>query len=608
MTSAAQYPIITPATEPGFLVVGNEPTAAELISGYCHQKVERERRFSEFQREEKFLSHHSRLELLRIQKSTGEARPQRAEANRLVTTRKSPTGANDRKTVARFYARQWSGEQRVSVESFTRLQDAPAPNVGDRWTEALTARAVRAIIDAGAYVATVREGFTTFLTLTFDDAARARILKVRALHQIEPGKPGQECGEHRAEGKFCHLPNAGDFCSGIRAAGRFSRVDFNTESTIGQEVSRFFDAMQKMYQRGWIWEPTQAEQEQCLFEMKPEKMPPRWDVRHSEFGPCRVPEKLDFIWVAENPDRWEYVTNYHGETCKSNTAAGTNPHVHVLMRWNVPRLYFQGWAERIEKLWGQGFAHLEKIRNPQAAGNYLLKALGYMTKGAHSFDPNTGELCINQGRIRGNRYNISASARAPGWECIAEFEAERMGQVVREIGLLQKKIQNEITEQLQQAREAQKTDRKRLSIMEKAARIRPEVKARHIARLQSRLNRWDSEVKALQNQKQSEAWGNAYKLTFRNAAQVQQFLQYAITARGWQAKAVDWAGKGKARCQALASWFESTGQRIRKAIESETLNRLKDWASLSYWVDYLKPSPPAKPEPWNGWEPVYCWE
>ena len=104
------------------------------------------------------------------------------------------------------------------------------------------------------------------------------------------------------------------------------------------------------------------------------------------------------------------------------------------MDWAVERNLFECWAAQIESLWGNGTAHLEKIRNPQSAVGYILKALGYMTKGQQKINKETGEVYNDQGIIKGNRYGISKDARAPDWECISEFEAAHMGQIVREVG------------------------------------------------------------------------------------------------------------------------------------------------------------------------------
>ena len=106
-----------------------------------------------------------------------------------------------RGAVARIYEREWANSYRIRVMAQASASEPPPQQEGDRETSQLSQKGASKILDSGAYVSAVRGGFTTFLTLTFDSEARERI----ATH----------------------------------------------ESTIGKEVSRFFDAISKMYQRGW---------------------------------------------------------------------------------------------------------------------------------------------------------------------------------------------------------------------------------------------------------------------------------------------------------------------------------------------------------------------
>jgi hypothetical protein len=138
-----------------------------------------------------------------------------------------------------------------------------------------------------------------------------------------------------------------------------------------------------MYQRGWI----------C----------------NAPSGQVKVPgndHKLKYCWVAENPK------NKDGED---------NPHLHVLMSWQVPYALFHSWAKRVEGIWGQGFACLEKIKDPISAGAYMAKAADYITKSSGKSD---------QGKINGNRYGISIDARAPPWACIGKYELGIMGSLI----------------------------------------------------------------------------------------------------------------------------------------------------------------------------------
>ena len=231
--------------------------------------------------------------------------------------------------------REWSGDIRIRTQVDLPASQPPAQS-GPRITSELSLSGAVAISDSCQYLALKHGGYKTFLTLTLDDDARNRI-----------------------------------------ASG---------SSTIQKETSRFFDGLQKMYQRGWI--------------------------ANGPLGQVKVPghdHKLKYCWVAENP---------------KNNAGEDNPHLHVLMSWKVPFALFESWAERIEGIWGQGFAHLEKIKDPINAGAYMAKAAGYITKSSGQSD---------QGKIRGNRYGISTDARAPAWACIGKYELGIMGSLIADV-------------------------------------------------------------------------------------------------------------------------------------------------------------------------------
>lgn len=246
--------------------------------------------------------------------------------------------------------REWSGEYRIRTQ-VEQPHAAPPEQSGQRVTAKLSDRGALALADSCHYMAVKHGGYSTFLTLTFDDEARARIA---------------------AE-----------------------------ESTIQKEASRFFDGIQKMYQRGW-----EAKTDLGKVRMPSSKYMAR---TNEKMEIKRVREPLKYCWVAENP---------------KNEAGEDNPHLHVLMSWRVPFEVFQSWAAKIESLWGQGFAHLEKIKDPMQAGAYMAKAAGYLTKANGESD---------QGEIRGNRYGISAEARAPEWECITRAEMGSMGYLIKDI-------------------------------------------------------------------------------------------------------------------------------------------------------------------------------
>lgn len=243
--------------------------------------------------------------------------------------------------------REYSGEYRIRTEVQGTIKQEPPENTGDRVTEMLTNRGARKIAESCEFMSIKRKGYSTFLTLTLKPEARTRV----------------ELGE----------------------------------TTIQKEVSRFFDGLQKMYQRGFDCE---IEGEIKSFKGSPV-------VNGSS-------ERLDYLWVAECPDKIEKET---GEI------TGINPHVHVLMRYRVPFIFFDAWAKRVESLWGQGTAHLEKIKDGSKAGAYMAKAAGYLCKAQGKSD---------QGTIKGNRYNISKTARAPDWVCVGRYQLGRMGFLISE--------------------------------------------------------------------------------------------------------------------------------------------------------------------------------
>ncbi len=156
------------------------------------------------------------------------------------------------------------------------------------------------------------------------------------------------------------------------------------ETSIQAEITRTMDAIQQMYRRGWTNEKT----------------------GHRIAG---HDEALPYCWVVEVPE------NEHGEP---------NPHVHMLLGWSVPYAEFEGWAARIEAIWGNGYFHLEKIKDPDAAGAYMAKAAGYLCKAQGRDD---------QGTVKGNRYAISSTARAPGWEVVAIKQLGIMGRLIRDV-------------------------------------------------------------------------------------------------------------------------------------------------------------------------------
>lgn len=155
------------------------------------------------------------------------------------------------------------------------------------------------------------------------------------------------------------------------------------ETTIQKEVTRTMDGLQKLYQRGFIADGERVEQ--------------------------HPGEKLAYCWVVEIPK------NEQGEE---------NPHIHMMLGWGVKYAHFEAWAARIEGIWGNGYFHLEKIKDTNCAGSYMAKAAGYLSKAQGSDD---------QGEVTGNRYGISSEARAPDWVVINEAQLHIMGQLIADV-------------------------------------------------------------------------------------------------------------------------------------------------------------------------------
>ena len=511
---------------------------------------------------------------------TGEAPAPRPEDNSLVSTRKSPTAdktLNKRPAVARFYAREWSGEYRVSIEAFTRQGDAPAPQSGPRFTDALSEKAARAVIDSGAYMSACKGGYKTFATATFTPEQRRALTEIKAI-KGKSGKAGEIIGAYDRE----HT-----------AAGAFTRVTFDTETTIGREVSRLMDALQKKYQRGWVWEPTAEEKAGMLPIWQPEFMPPQYvGVKHTDNGPVPVAKKINYCWVAENPPRVETRTNAAGETVK--TVVGDNPHVHLLMDWEVEKLHFRGWAEQLENLWGNGYLKLGKIRDSRAASTYLMKAVGYLTKGKFEVDEH-GEILNSQGRIRGNRYGISRDARAPKWECIAEYEAGVMSRFLADIGQKLQARNEKLKAAIEDAKAEQAYAKKKLAQTRLIKKLPEALRQRRAAMYERRLQRATEQQKKLRETRYKSVYANKYKATFRTENQLDAFIDRAMIHCGWGAKmlshTVERTGE---KFKAVTDFASTTGKAAFQYVQ-ETINR-KNADLESWWQQVFNDPVPDEPE------------
>jgi hypothetical protein len=295
--------------------------------------------------------------------------------HRLVKRTKSPTLLNVPKTLpdtpgaySVIQFREWCDEYRIRTRIETTTGSLPPEQSGARTTDSLTFRAARKIGESCQYVALKQGGYKTFATLTFDATHRAAIAR-------------------------------GD-------------------TTIQREVTRYTDALSKMWARGWSEQFDIAGRRYHTADKNGEP------VRHAGRD-----KPFLYLWVVECPDTIDK---------KTGEILGENPHVHILLNWRVKFGAFPAWAKRIEQLWGQGFAHLEKIKDSDAAGSYMMKAAGYLSKAQGKGD---------QGTVRGNRYGMSSEARAPNWVTLEEKQLHIMGALIADVA---QHVQEKYGEQLRQ--------------------------------------------------------------------------------------------------------------------------------------------------------------
>lgn len=339
--------------------------------------------------------------------------------------------------------RGWSGEHRL-MHKVAAPYSLPPARSGDRSTKYLTARGARQLAASCEYVSIKNGGYTTFLTLTFDTPARQRletIITSGMCTEVEYTKKGVS-------------PKV----TWLEPGERF------TFSTVQKELSRFFDAIQKMYVRGWNYK------DDLITHYVPGSgYMPCDPVEYDGVEPANIrrfssavmlkkvkfkPEKLQYLWVAENPA--SSVDLATGE-CKKN------PHVHVLMRWTVPYCFFRAWAARIESIWRQGFANLQRLKSKkkESAAGYLMKALQYVAKATGASD---------QGEIKGNRYGISESARAPQWETLYTFAWASLGSLIERARMKQNRIRKPIEQERDELKQqlSQATDEKQKNAIQRA--------------------------------------------------------------------------------------------------------------------------------------------
>jgi len=525
------------------------------------------------------------------------------------------TISKDSKTCVRMFKQDWSGKFKLNLVTGALGVKANPPCIsGDRISKELTQNSTRAILESGAFLSATRNGYTTFLTLTFDTDARRELEEIKPVNlnkskkyfyhkrSLKTGKLLKAKTSYVVQ-CFSGVPNEFNpnldekitsYSNAVPATGSFTPITFEPKTTIGKEVSRFCDGVQKVYQRGWIakkelienkikeydWGKIECienvEQSPAMPILCPEFVNPRkatgelsefakfddlerynnrkhtsyeYLEKEAFYGEQEKGAPLDYMWVAEQPE------NDKGEK---------NPHVHVLMRWQVEKPLFKAWANRLESLWGHGFAKLERIKTPEAASNYLLKAVGYLTKGDSS----------GQGEILGNRYSISASARAPKWECIGEFYADNFLAILGELRekLNRKKmrlsakinaINNEQSSLIKDVKVKTNTAKKSKSKDQKAEL------ERLIKEGEKAIAFNDHIIKNNLEQKNNLPYMNEYCLGGMNEEQASSFISWAMRERFWNAEVKE---------NRYSQWLE---------LKENTIQALKENRALWRGYDYL---------------------
>ncbi|NGZ66301.1 hypothetical protein G6Z92_04775 [Vibrio aestuarianus subsp. cardii] len=278
---------------------------------------------------------------------------------------------------------------------------------------------------------------------------------------------------------------------------------FSGEVTLGSEVSRFLDGAKKMYRRGFTAE-IRGEKDNNL----QRNITLCNEVREVEGRN----DGFHYIWVAE---------------CPANENGEPNPHVHILLNWQVEKEIFHSWAQRIEKIWGNGFATLEKIKHPKAAGSYLIKAVGYAAKGDNA----------TQGLIRGNRYNIARCSRAPSWDVLAAFDVDNMASIIRECGYKLERWRKPLEKEINRKKFKKDELIKVFAIENKKG------EKKKIFKLKSLIKRLETEItehkEILKSRGAFARSDNIFSITFEGeqaAEKMDNFLHWAAGARRWSMK------------------------------------------------------------------------
>ncbi|KPM82657.1 hypothetical protein [Pseudoalteromonas lipolytica] len=539
--------------------------ASSLDSLYSHAL----KNLTPEQRSERLGINHDEILCL----ETGEIKPKQVAEIDKGNFASTVTQA-DETARAHFQSRNWCDGFRIVCTQNTRASDAPDANTGDRITQTVSSRARGKIIDSGLYMQAVKGGFNAFLTVTLDEKARKK-LNEKHLKKASGGKAGDIIKPwYDASGEKLVFEMADN--NPIVASGRFSLLKYDF-ATIGEQLSPFFDKLGKMHKRGFIatgnisktpkckkypwgkvecigrndrlypWGKVQSvgasgrvesdlmhDNErlyswgivECIEQCEKRAITnERMEVTAIECEQSATKKPVfDYLWVAEAPAKKHGSKTYewNGEKHVIECVGEQNYHAHVLMRWNVEPVYFHEWAANIERHWGQGFVTIERIKNAKAAATYLLKALGYMTKGTEG----------SQGEIRGNRYNISKYARAEAWENCATHEAQHM------YGLIQEYMQG-LEEKARRRASKQYELKATIGFIEKQKNINKQTfseKRLHlIEKLEQKLETISEKVTEISNEINGNfARGGVAKFADKTA--FLGFMDWAIGVRGWQLK------------------------------------------------------------------------
>ncbi|MEI8612059.1 hypothetical protein P4S70_25650 [Enterovibrio sp. Hal110] len=532
------------------------------------------------------------------------------ECARYDAAEKGKTPTIESRAVAALCYRQWQNQTKIQIVAQTSSKNAPAPQSGKRVSAALTPRAVKNIIEAGAYTATTEaHGLRTFATFTFNDDARRRVLSGHEeidapFTEIRPTEAGYQpvcevtgayspvafekhmatprlniagaystlpessdyCGafcwiddkprqyrkagftteakvingDGEIAGAFCPLDRApqlvnadgeiaGDYCPLERRPARLWEASAIEKTTIGREMSRTLDGMKKMFERGWQYTNDEGEQIDV-------------PATGGEFR---------YIWVAESP------ANEQGEP---------NPHAHLLTNIAVEHQHFAAFCQRIERLWRNGYAHFERIRNKHAASSYIIKAVGYAAKG------DNGE----QGVIEGNRYGISRSARAPKWEVLATFEADRMSAVISECRRRLEEWKAPKRREIDRQQFIKHHAKKLIAIEKNKPQTRDAIIAMHTARIKAAESAMLSTRKEIQARGVRVSGEGRFCIEFENDDNFSRslaFLGWAHGARGWtyEAREAESEAFTPLKTEAARAWSKQKDQ---------FEHRQADWRSL----------------------------